>query len=231
MKDVDPKILKTLEKEADSVDYKTRDKLFHQAIAEIDWSVGQILDTLKANGLDENTMVVFFSDNGPAIGSAGPLRGRKGSTFEGGMREPTVIRWPGKIPAGKANDELMTAMDLLPTFARLAGAEVPQDRIIDGRDIWPVLSDGASSPHQAFFYHGGNQLKAVRSGKWKLHANKGKATQLYNLETDISEKDNVLKTNPQVAERLAGYMAEFAKEIAENSRPAAFVDNPVPLAK
>ena len=79
----------------------------------------EILDTLKANGLDENTLVIFTSDNGPATGSAGPLKGRKGSTNEGGMREPTVIRWPGKIPAGKPNDELMTTMDLLPTFAKL----------------------------------------------------------------------------------------------------------------
>jgi len=109
-------------------------------IAETDWSVGQILDTLKAQGVDEDTFVIFTTDNGPAIGSAGPLKGRKGSTFEGGMRESTVVRWPGKIPASESNSELMTAMDLLPTFANLAGAEIPTDRVIDGRDIWPVLT-------------------------------------------------------------------------------------------
>ncbi|MFV1996311.1 MAG: sulfatase, partial [Verrucomicrobiales bacterium] len=214
-----------------TIDYKLRDRLFLQAIREIDASVGRILDALDENGLDENTLAIFTSDNGPAIGKAGPLKGRKGSTNEGGMREATVIRWPGKIPAGVSNDELMTTMDLLPTFAKLAGAEVPADRVIDGKDIWPVLTGEAKTPHEAFFYHGGPNLKAVRSGKWKLHANRGKATQLYDLETDIGESDNVLKENPKIVKRLTGYLADFAADIAENSRPAAFVDNPVPLSK
>jgi arylsulfatase A-like enzyme len=231
MKGVAPEITGKLKSEGDSIDYKTRDRLFRQAIAEIDWSVGQILDTLKAQGIDEKTLVIFTSDNGPAIGSAGPLKGRKGSTNEGGMREPTVIRWPGKIPAGKPNDELMTAMDLLPTFAKLAGAEIPSDRVIDGKDIWPTLAGKAGTPHEAFFYHGGNNLRAVRSGKWKLHQNKGKPAQLYNLETDIGEKKNLIKVEPEVAERLKGYLVRFAKDIAENSRPAAFVENPKPLSK
>ncbi|MCL4107857.1 UNVERIFIED_CONTAM: hypothetical protein GTU68_001174 [Idotea baltica] len=232
MKDVDPKIIETLKNEdEDTIDYKTRTKLFHQAIAEIDWSVGQILDTLKAQGLDENTFVIFTSDNGPAIGSAGPLRGRKGSTFEGGMREPTVIRWPGKIPAGKTNSELMTAMDLFPTFANLAGAEIPSDRVIDGKDIWPVLKNSAPTPHKAFFYHRGEELLAVRSGKWKLHTKKGKSVQLYDLQADIGEKKNLIKANPDVAKRLAAYMEDFSRDIAENSRPAAFADHPKPLTK
>ena len=101
MKGVTKEITEKLNLENGTVDYKTRDRLFRQAINEIDWSVGRILDTLKKHDLDDNTMVIFTSDNGPAIGSAGPLKGRKGSTFEGGMREATVIRWPGKIPAGK----------------------------------------------------------------------------------------------------------------------------------
>jgi arylsulfatase A-like enzyme len=231
MKGVPSEITEQLKNEGDSIDYDTRNKLFRQAIAEIDWSVGQILDTLKAQGLDENTLVIFTSDNGPAVGSAGPLKGRKGSTNEGGMRESTVIRWPGKIPAGEPNDELMTTMDLLPTFAKLAGAEVPSDRVIDGKDIWPVLSGGAKTPHEMFFYHRGNDLKAVRSGKWKLHAEDGKPTQLYDLQADIGEKKNVLKDNPTVAERLSKYMADFAKDIAENNRPAAFVKNPKPLSQ
>jgi arylsulfatase A-like enzyme len=231
MEGVGTAITDELKREGDSIDYKTRDKLFRQAIAEIDWSVGQILDAIKTQGIDEDTFVIFTSDNGPAIGSAGPLRGRKGSTFEGGMRESTVVRWPGKIPAGKSNDELMTTMDLLPTFAKLAGAKLPADRVIDGKDIWPVLTAGANTPHQAFFYHQGNQLAAVRSGGWKLHAKSGKATALYDLNTDIGEKNNVLKGNPEIAKRLMGYMNDFAKDIAENSRPAAFVDNPKPLKK
>ncbi len=234
MKGVSDDIVATLKAEDGNIDYRARDKLFRQAIAEIDWSVGQILDSLKANGLDDNTLVIFTSDNGPPkntlFASPGPLRGHKGTTFEGGMREPTVVRWPGKIPAGKPNDELMTAMDLLPTFATLAGAAIPSDRVIDGKDIWPTLIGEAQTPHEAFFYHRGNVLAAVRSGKWKLHTNKGRPTQLYDLESDIGEKRNVIKSNPEVVKRLNGHLKAFTKDIADNNRPAAFVENPKPLS-
>lgn len=230
-KGVDAEVVDRLKNERGTIDYKTRDRLFRQAIAEIDWSVGQILDTLKTQGIDDDTLVIFTSDNGPAIGSAGPLRGRKGSTYEGGMRESTVIRWPGQIPAGESNDELMTTMDLLPTFAKLAGAKVPDDRIIDGKDVWSTLTGESASPHSVFFYHRGNQLQAVRSGKWKLHANNGKPTQLYDLGSDIGERKNVIKSNPKVVQRLSEYLSTFAKDIAEHSRPAAFVENPKPLSK
>lgn len=235
MKGVDPSIVAELEKEDGNIDYRTRDKLFRQAIAEIDWSVGRILDTLKANGLDENTFVIFTSDNGPPKrtlhASPGILRGNKGTTLEGGLREPTVARWPGKIPAGKDNNHLMTAMDLLPTFAKLAGAKVPDDRVIDGKDIWPVLSEHAETPHEAFFYHAGDNLQAIRSGDWKLHRKGKKLTALYNLKNDVAEKKNLLKKHPEIVKRLNGYMKAFEKEIAENNRPAAFVENPVPLSK
>lgn len=229
MKGVDPAIVEALGKEEGNVDYRTRDKLFRQAMSEIDWSVGRILDTLEEEGVDEDTLVIFFSDNGPAIGSAGPLKGRKGSTFEGGMREPTVIRWPGRIPAGKDNDQLMTAMDLLPTFARLAGAELPTDRVIDGKDVWPVLAGEADSPHDAFFYHGGNTLRAVRSGDWKLHLKGDRPVALHDLARDIGEKKNVLADNGKVADQLLEKAAAFQKDLAANSRPAAWVENPVPL--
>ena len=231
MKGVDTEITDALAKENNSIDYKTRDRLFRQAIDEIDWSVGQILDTLESTGIDENTLVIFTSDNGPAIGSAGPLKGRKGSTHEGGMREATVVRWPGKIPAGEDNDELMTAMDLLPTFAKLAGAKIPGDRVIDGKDIWPTLAGKTGTPHERFFYHRGNELQAVRSGKWKLHAKDGKPTQLYDLDRDIGEQSNLIKTRTKVVKRLSGYLAEFASDIATNNRPAALVDDPIPLSK
>ncbi len=235
MEGVSEEINAKLKQEDGNIDYGTRDKLYRQAIAEIDWSVGQILDTLKANGLDENTLVLFTSDNGPPNNSlhasAGPLRGNKGSTLEGGMREPTVVRWPGKIPAGKPNDELMTTMDLLPTFAKLAGAKVPTDRVIDGCDIWPTLSAGTPTPHEAFFYHSANELKAVRSGKWKLHVNKGKPAELYDLDTDIGERKNVLKDHPNVVKQLNDSMEAFAKNMSDNNRPAAFVADPKPLSK
>ena len=231
MEGVDPAIAAKLDDEDGNIDYRTRNKLFRQAIAEIDWSVGQVLDALQANGVDQNTLVIFTADNGPAVGNAGALRGKKGSTFEGGMREPTVIRWPGTIPAGKDNAELMTTMDLLPTFAKLAGAKLPTDRTIDGKDISAVLRGEEKSPHDRFFYHGGNTLRAVRSGQWKLHWNSKKPTQLYNLETDIAEKNNLIKAHPEIVKKLTAYLHAFENDIAENNRPAAFVDNPKPLSK
>lgn len=235
MENVSADVVAKLEEEDGNIDYQTRHKLFRQAIAEIDWSVGRILDTLKANGLDEKTLVIFTSDNGPPKNTlhatAGPLRGHKGTVFEGGMREPTVIRWPGKIPAGKDNNELMTAMDLLPTFAGLAGATVPVDRVIDGKDIWPTLIGKAQTPHEAFFYHRGNSLAAVRVGDWKLHWNdKRRPTQLYNLADDIAETKNVIESQPGIAERLDKRLKDFEKDIAGNQRPAAFAENPRPLS-
>lgn len=235
MTDVPDAVVAKLKQEDGNIDYRTRDRLFRQAIAEIDWSVGEILDALRAHGLDEQTLVIFTSDNGPPKNtlhaSPGPLRGHKGTTYEGGMREPTVIRWPGKIPAGKDNSEMMTAMDLLPTFAKLAGAQVPSDRIIDGKDIWPTLVGEASTPHEAFFYHRGTTLAAVRSGNWKLHTNKGRPTHLYDLGSDIGESKNVIKSHPEVVRKLNQYLRDFAKDIADNNRPAAYVDDPKPLSQ
>ncbi len=230
-KDAPDSLLTQLEKEDGYIDYKTRDKLYKYAINEIDWSVGQILEALKNAGIDENTLVFFTSDNGPMAGSAKPLRGRKGSFYEGGLREPAVIRWPEKIPAGQVNDEILTAMDLLPTFAVLAGAEIPGDRVIDGKDIWPVLVNGEVSPHEAFFYHQHGNLKAVRSGEWKLHVNGNKPVALYNLEEDISESKNVMEENREVVDKLLSYVDEFQNDIEKNNRPAAFVDDPKPLSK
>ena len=221
-----------LEKQNKTIDYATRDKIYTHAISEIDWSVGQILDALTANGLSENTVVIFTTDNGPSkSGSAKPLSGKKGSTLEGGMRVPTVMRWPGTITPGQVNAEIMTTMDLLPTFAKAAGGVVPSDRIIDGKDIRAVLRGTAKSPHSAFFYHKANALEAVRSGDWKLQVRKNKPVGLYNLADDIAEKKNLLKGNPEVADRLFRQIASFEKDLAKNSRPAAFVDKPVPLSK
>lgn len=231
MKGVPHDIREKLRQENNSVDYPTRDKLFRQAIDEIDWSVGEILDTLKKHGIEENTLVIFTSDNGPAVGSAAPLKGRKGSTFEGGMREPAIIRWPGRIPAGAVSDEILTAMDLLPTFAHLAGARVPDDRVIDGKNIWPVLTGKESSPHEAFFYHKANKLAAVRSGPWKLHVHEGKPEALFDLEKDIGESRDVLEHHPAVAKRLLALIETFEKDLEKNSRPAGFVEHPKPLAK
>ena len=235
MDDVPDRIQVKLKDET-RIDYKTRDKMYNEAISEIDWSVGQILGALKANGVDENTIVIFSSDNGPKLGKAKPLSGGKGSVLEGGQRVPTVIRWPSGIPAGQSNDRLMTTMDLLQTFAQLAGAEIPDDRVIDGKDILPVLAEGKETPHEAFFYFKANSLQAVRSGNWKLHLGKGgkvgaEAGALYDLETDPSEKKNLLQKHTEIAERLRAYTIAFEAELAQNGRPAGVVDNPVPLTK
>jgi arylsulfatase A-like enzyme len=231
MKDVATEIEDALANEGGRVDYRTRDKLYRQAVAEIDWSVGQILDALKEQGIDKNTFVIFTSDNGPSVGSAHPLKGKKGSTNEGGMRVSTVVRWPGKIAAGQDNAELMTAMDLLPTFAALADAVLPRDHVIDGKNVWPVLTGKARSPHEVFYYHRGNTLVAVRSGPWKLHLKNGKPAALYNLDDDIGEKTNVLQDHPAVVRELLALIPPFEADLKANSRPAAFVKNPKPLSK
>jgi arylsulfatase A len=150
--------------------------VFGDVMMEIDWSVGEILNALKRNKVDENTLVIFTSDNGPWLsygdhaGSSGPFREGKGTMFDGGCREPTIMRWPGKIPAGtECNIPAMT-IDILPTVAALIGAELPKQRI-DGKNIWPLISGekDAKSPHDAYFFYYGSQLQAMRMGKWKLH--------------------------------------------------------------
>src|SRR5882672_3009710 len=157
---------------------KSERGLYGDVIEEIDWSVGQVMDALKRNGLEENTWVIFTSDNGPWLsygdhaGSAGPLREGKGTCWEGGTREPCIMRWPGKIRAGSTNDKMLMTIDLFPTIARLIGAELPKHKI-DGLDVWPVIAGqkGAQNPHEGYaFYYEQNQLQAVTSGdcRWKL---------------------------------------------------------------
>lgn len=236
MEDAPAEIKAKLAKE-EGVDYETRDHIYKQTIREIDWSVGQILQTLKSQGLDDKTLVIITSDNGPVIGSAKPLSGKKGSTLEGGLRVPTVIRWPGEVLAGTVNDELITAMDLLPTLAGLAGANDQSDRRIDGKDIWPVLTMNADSPHEAFFYYRDDELKAVRSGKWKLHlalpqrrgAGSPPQSALFDLDSDIGEKNNVLMENPEVVRELRARAKSFEEELSRNSRPAGWIEDPKPL--
>jgi arylsulfatase A len=204
---------------------KSKHGLYGDVIEEIDWSVGEILKTLKELGIDEKTLVLFTSDNGPWLskrangGSALPLRDGKFSTYEGGMREPCIARWPGKVPAGKVCNEICASIDLLPTFAKLAEGEVPLDRVIDGKDIWPLMSGrpGAKSPHKAYFYYRGNNLEAVRGGKWKLR--RTKKTELYDLEADISEQNNVAAEHPAIVKRLNYIMKEFDRELKANVRP------------
>ena len=150
---------------------ETPDDLYADVIRELDFSIGRVFDKLKQLGLDKDTLVIFASDNGPWYGgSTGGLRGMKAKTWEGGLRVPMIARWPGKIPAGVVNNSLAGTIDILPTILKAAGVDVPADRVIDGRDIRPLLtSSEAESPHEALFAMQGTYLMTVRSGKWKLH--------------------------------------------------------------
>jgi arylsulfatase A-like enzyme len=216
---------------ADQFRGKSKAGLYGDVIEEIDWSVGQILTTLKSLGLDEKTLVLFSSDNGPWLsygnhaGSAGPLREGKGTSWDGGVREPCIIRWPGHVPAGRVCHEPWMTIDVLPTLVRLAGAELPL-LPIDGKDAWPLWHGeaGAASPQEAYFIYWERGLQAVRSGRWKLHfshdyqtptgppgydGKPGKYAKahtpvvLYNIDTDPSETKNVAAKHPDVVHRLA----------------------------
>lgn len=158
---------------------KTGEGLYGDVIAEVDWSVGQVLAKIKELGLDEKTLVVFTSDNGPWFGgSTGGLRGMKGRTWEGGIRVPMIARLPGTIPAGHVSEEIAATLDIFPTVLKLAGIDLPQDRVIDGRDILPLWTSAAKSPHEALFAQAA-QLMTVRSGPWKLHVRSpGKSSML-----------------------------------------------------
>jgi arylsulfatase A len=188
--------------------------LYGDVVEELDWSVGKILDTLRQNRLAENTLVFFTSDNGPWLiknldgGSAGLLRGGKGSTWEGGMREPCIAWWPGKIKPNTTNSSLASTMDIFTTCLELAGVPVPEDRIIDGVNILPALLGKGPSPRNVMFFYRGTKIMAVRKGPWKAHfitqAGYGEEPKehdpplLFNLEYDPSEKFDVADKNPHV---------------------------------
>ncbi len=209
---------------ADEFAGASRRGIYGDVIQEIDWSVGQVLDTLRETGLDENTMVVFTSDNGPWLvfdqhgGSAGLLKDGKGTTFEGGMREPTVFWWPGKINPGVVMD-LGSTLDLFPTCCTLAGADLPTDRIYDGWDLSPVLFGGQPSPRKVMFYYRGTKLYAVRKGAYKAHFITQSAygnfepeahdpPLLYDLDKDPGETYNVADQHPDVLQDILTLVAE-----------------------
>lgn len=193
--------------------------IYGDVVEELDWSVGEVLKALRRDGLEKNTLVVFSSDNGPwlimdqAGGSAGPLREGKGSTWEGGMRVPGIAWWPGRIPAGVIQHEMATTMDLFVTCARLAGAEVPADRPIDGRDIAPLLLGKGPVDRDVFIYYRGARLYAARLGPWKAHfvtrtgygpdkPQPHDPPALYHLGRDPGERFDVAAENPEVLARI-----------------------------
>ena len=225
--------------------------LYADVIAEVDDGVGRILVTLKELGLDEKTLVIFTSDNGPWLsygdhaGSALPLREGKGTSYEGGIRVPMIVRWPGRVPAGSTRREPASTIDLLPTIAALAGAPLP-DRPIDGVDLSPWLlgEPPARDPHDAlFFYYAEGQLQAMRSGRWKLlfphtaRTMNGQAPgqggtpgkykplpvglELYDLDADLGETTNLASDHPEVVRALQAKADAIRAELGDGLRKQA----------
>ena len=228
---------------------KSKQGLYGDVIEEIDASVGRILEALKTNGLEKETLVIFTTDNGPWLsygdhaGTAGPLREGKGTCWEGGVRVPCIMRWPGKIPAGTESDAMLMTIDLFPTISRLVGAELPR-HTIDGRDVWPLLSgqSGATNPHDAYlYYYENNQLQAVVTGdgRWKLqlpHTYRSLAglpgghggtpakyksvkilrPELYDLVNDRGETTDVAGKHPDVVRRLIAIAERGRAELGDS---------------
>lgn len=224
---------------------KSRNGSWGDAVEELDWSTGQILDKLVECGVHKRTLVIWTSDNGaplardprqPTRGSNRPLHGRGYGTGEGSFRVPTLMWWPGRVPPGTVCSELATTMDLLPTLARLAGGFEPRDRTLDGRDIRPLVlgKPDASSPHEAFYYYLGAQLQAVRSGRWKLflplesfrrhpHLQRGQepTVLLFDIVGDVGSRKNVASGHPEVVERLLSLAEEARRELGDEGRPGS----------
>lgn len=219
---------------------KSGEGLYADVIMEIDWSVGQIMETLKRNGLDENTLVLFTSDNGPWLsygdhgGSNGGLREGKGTTFEGGQRVPFIARMPGQIPAGSVSDQFLSAIDLAPTLIELTGSQMPRMNKFDGENVWQTLT-GNPQAHQPFYFVYDGNVEAVRDGKWKcivpheyrtvvtpgkdghpgVQLNNGGKTELalFDMEKDPQETTNLAKQHPKVTAKLENMIKEFQKQM------------------
>lgn len=248
--------------------FRSQSKLgpYGDAVEELDWGVGQIMQTLSEYKLDGHTLVVFASDNGPLwkphpgleeiYGDAGRLLPQqhvlsegKYSSAEGGVRVPMIARWPGVVPAGTECDEMCAGFDLYPTFAELAGANAPNDRIVDGKNILPLLKDepGAKTPHAEFFYFSNYDLEAVRSGDWKLrlvaHGSavpgpKKRGVALYNLKNDLGETTDVAAEHPEIVSRLQAKLDECREDLGDgpkrpgkNRRPPGKVGDAPPRSE
>ncbi|MCP5091821.1 MAG: sulfatase [Gammaproteobacteria bacterium] len=216
---------------------------YGDAVEELDWSVGEILQELKRLQLDENTLVIYLSDNGPEVGhsdkyvgSAAPLKGRKYSNWEGGVRVPAIMRWPGRIPESTLSDALVTSMDVFPTLAALAGAELPAGVEFDGKDISSILFDrpGAKSPHSNFYYYSLTHLQAVRAGRWKLvlprqakspytlwvgrYTDSVEQPLLFDLQNDIGEQNDLAGEYPDIVRKLMQDADKARRELGDYNK-------------
>ena len=220
---------------------QSRNGRYGATVEHVDWCMAALFEELSRLGLEENTLVVFTSDNGGSIragGSNGSLRGEKGTTWEGGMRVPCIMRWPGAIPAGGVCEEVATAMDFLPTLARLCGGRMPSDRTVDGRDIGDLIigADDSKTPHSALFYYFERELRAVRSGPWKLHLSSG---ELYNLREDVGETCDVAGQNAAIVAELQSLAEDCRRDLGDSltgtsgsgCRPCGRVEDPQPLTR
>ncbi len=231
---------------------KSQNGRYGDWVEEVDWSVGQVFEALRSQGLDKDTLVVFTSDNGPWLtkgtdgGSAGPLRGGKGSTWEGGVREPTIAWWPGHVPANSVNDAVAGTIDLLPTFVSLAGGTVSATPVIDGRDITSILlGQSKESAREAHYYFSGYDLQAIRQGRWKLAlspqsegmgkqaAKTPPGLRLYDLDAEIGEQTDVAAQHADIVAKLKALADKMSAEIGGKAptarRPAGEVKNPQTL--
>lgn len=218
--------------------YQSKAGLYGDAVQCLDWTVGEVMRTLDELQLTENTLLVFTSDNGPLVHRYPELEGvyghgahvltnrqhklREGkyqAHYEGGTRVACIMRWPGKIPAGSECDEIAAGFDLFTTFAGIAGAEIPSDRIIDGKDLTPLMmaQPGAKTPHEVFYYYNNYALQAVRSGPWKLVFGMNRQF-LYNLDRDVAETSDVLEANDEVAQRLRGLADRMRDDLGDQRR-------------
>jgi len=202
---------------------RSRAGLYGDTIETLDWSAGQILNELKSRNIDNNTLVVFASDNGPwhdlpprmlaqgvepwHTGSKSLFRGAKGTTYEGGHRVPFLARWPGTIPGGRISSEMVSTLDFFPTFSAAAGAKVPTDRVYDGYNLLPTLKGQAPSPRDNYKYFLGADLQAIRQGPWKYRQAGKNPPELFHLDFDPAEQYNVHDRNPHIAHSLASRLA------------------------
>ena len=208
--------------------------LYGDVVQELDWSVGQILKSLREHGILENTLIVFSSDNGPWLamkedgGSAGDLREGKTFTFDGGMKVPTVAMWKNRIPQGIINTEVASQMDWFPTIANITGSSIPKGLVIDGLDISKVLTDKGNRKNSDLLFLDGKQLQGYRSGQWKVklpykgfRGNKWKQfvkahdTLLFNLNTDPGEKNNLFEKYPEKAKEILKEMIEKYQDMGK----------------